>query len=164
MLLSIEALGEEIRAYDRRIDELAATRYPEVAALTQIQGVGNLTALAFTLTLEDPAHFATSRDVGAFLGLVPKYDQSGETHKALRISRAGDRVVRTLLVQCAHYILGRNGPPCDLKRYGERIASRGGKVAKRKAVVAVARKLAVLLHALWRSGARYVPERTAASA
>ncbi len=164
MLLAIEALSDEIKTYDRRVDELAAQDYPEAGVLTQVAGVGNLTALAFILTLEDWAHFPTSRDVGAFLGLVPKRDQSGATDKALRISKAGNRLVRTLLVQCAHHVLGRNGPPSDVRRYGERIAARGGKIAKRKAVVAVARKLAVLLHALWRSGEKYVAERSSAAA
>ena len=164
MLLAIEALTDEIKTYDQRVDELARKDHAEVGVLTQVAGVGNLTALAFILTLEDSAHFASSRDVGAFLGLVPKRDQSGNTDKALRISKAGDRMVRTLLVQCAHHILGRNGPPSDLRQYGERIAARGGKVAKRKAVVAVARKLAVTLHALWRSGEVYVPERNSAAA
>ena len=158
LLVSIEDLTGQIKRYDKQIEELATKHYPETGALRQVPGVGSLTALAFILTLEDWAHFARSRDVGAFLGLVPKRDQSGETEKQLRISKAGDRVLRTLLVQCAHHILGRNGPPSDLKRYGERIASRGGKVAKRKATIAVARKLAVLLHSLWRSGEVYEPE------
>jgi transposase len=161
MLYAIEALTDEIKTYDKRIDKLATESYPETGVLTQIPGVGNLTALAYMLTLEDPAHFQQSRDVGAFLGLVPRRDQSGETDKQLRITKAGDRVVRTLLVQCAHHILGRNGPPCDLKTYGERIAARGGKIAKRKAVVAVARKLAVLMHTLWRTGEVYAPDRAA---
>jgi len=164
MLLTVEFLTDEIKAYDREVDRLATERYPETAALCQVAGVGNLTALAFVLTLEDPSHFATSRDVGAFLGLVPKRDQSGEVDKQLRISKTGDRLVRTLLVQCAHHILGRNGPDTDLKRYGERIASRGGKIAKRKAVIAVARKLAVLLHALWKTGEVYDPNRTTCAA
>ena len=164
LLVSIEDLTGQIKRYDKQIEELATKHYPETGALRQVPGVGSLTALAFILTLEDWAHFARSRDVGAFLGLVPKRDQSGETEKQLRISKAGDRVLRTLLVQCAHHILGRNGPPSDLKRYGERIASRGGKVAKRKATIAVARKLAVLLHSLWRSGEVYEPERRSAAA
>ena len=160
MLLTIEFLTDEIATYDRKVDQLATERYPETAVLTQVTGVGNLTALAYVLTLEDPRHYACSRDVGAFLGLVPKRDQSGEIDKQLRITKTGDRLVRTLLVQCAHYILGRNGPDTNLKQYGERIASRGGKIAKRKAVIAVARKLAVLLHALWRTGEVYDPNRT----
>lgn len=160
LLKVLETLSEEIKGYDRQIDRLATERHPETAALTQVPGVGNLTALAFVLTLESPARFARSRDVGAFLGLVPKRDQSGSTEKQLRITKAGDRLVRTLLVQCAHYILGRKGPSCDLRCYGERIAKRGGPLAKRKAVVAVARKLAVLLHVLWRTGEVYEPNRS----
>jgi len=158
MLLAIEFLTDHIQGYDREIDRLAEERYPETAALTQVTGVGNLTALAFVLTLEDPAHFARSRDVGPFLGLVPKRDQSGATDKPLPISKAGDRLVRTLLVQCAHQILRRDRPDTDLKRAGERI-TRGGAIAKRKAVVAVSRKLAVLLHALWKTGEVYEPLR-----
>jgi len=161
MLEAIDGLTDQIRVYDKRVDKLAEEAYPETGVLTQVPGVGNLTALAYMLTLEDPAHFKKSRDVGAFIGLVPKRDQSGETDKQLRITKAGDKMLRTLLVQCAQYILGRNGPPCDLKRAGERIALRGGKVAKRKAVIAVTRKLAVLLHALWRTGEVYAPDRAA---
>jgi len=159
MLHAIEALTDEVKEYDAQVEAIANERYPETECLTQVAGVGRLTALAYVLTLEDPAHFATSRDAGSFLGLVPKRDQSGETDKQLRISRCGDRMVRTLLVQCAHYILGRNGPDSDLKRFGERRASRGGAAAKKRAVIAVARKLAVLLHALWRTGEAYEPLR-----
>jgi transposase len=159
LLHAIEALADEIKEYDAQVESIAKERYPETERLTQVTGVGRLTALAYVLTLEDPAHFATSRHAGAFLGLVPRRDQSGETDKQLRISRCGDRMVRTLLVQCAHYILGRNGPDTDLKRFGERRASRGGASAKKRAVIAVARKLAVLLHALWRTGESYQPNR-----
>lgn len=159
LLLAIEALTDEIKTYDGQIEELADERYPETACLTQIAGVGKLSALAFILTLEDPAHFGSSRDVGAFLGMVPKRDQSGETDKQLGISRCGDGLVRTLMVQCAHYILGRHGPDSDLKRFGERRASRGGAAAKKRAVIAVARKLSVLLHSLWKTGEIYEPLR-----
>ena len=158
MVAAVESLTEQIKAYDRRIDALAK-KYTASEQLTQVIGVGNLTAVAFLLVLADPDRFEKSRDVGAYLGLVPRRDQSGETDKQLRITKAGDRMLRTLLVQCAHYILGRNGPPCDLKRHGERIAARGGAIAKRKAVIAVARKLACLLHALWRTGEIYEPNR-----
>lgn len=163
MLLAVEALTTQIRALDKQVDALAA-RYKETERLTQVTGVGNLTALTFVLTLEDWRRFQRSRDVGAFLGLVPRRDQSGATDKQLRITKSGDRLLRTLLVQCAHYVLGRNGPPCDLKAYGERISARGGSIAKRKAVVAVARKLATLLHALWRSGEVYQPTRMTSAA
>ena len=157
LLLAIEALTDEIAEYDKKIDDLAEKKYPESARFTQVYGVGNLTAMAYMLTLEDPTRFRNSRSVGAFLGLVPRRDQSGAMEKQLSISKAGDRMVRSLLVQCAHRILASNGPDSDLRRAGERIASRGGRTAKRRAVIAVARKLAVLLHALWRTGATYEP-------
>jgi transposase len=159
LLLSIEFLSEEIAEYDREIDRLAQERYPETQVLTQVRGVGHLTALAFVLTVGDPRHFPDSRMVAAFLGLVPRRDQSGGTEKQLRITKAGDGLVRTLLVQCAQHILQTRSPACDLKRHGERVAGTGGKIAKRKAVVAVARKLSVLLLALWKTGEVYDPNR-----
>jgi transposase len=158
LVLTIEFLNDEIRDYERKIDELGTETYPETAVLRQVDGVGPLTSLTYILTLEDPDRFAHSRDVGPFLGLVPRLDQSGNIDKQLGITKAGDAVLRTLLVQCAQHILGRFGKDCDLKRYGERIAARGGKIAKRKAVIAVARKLAVLLHHLWKTGAVYDPD------
>lgn len=157
MVLTIEYLTDEIKSYDKKIDELATKKYPETGLLTVVDSVGNLTALTFVLTLDDPDRFAHSRDVGPFLGLTPKLDQSGDVDKQLRITKAGDRALRTLLVQCAQRILGRFGKDCDLKRYGERIAARGGPIAKRKAVIAVARKLAVRLHHLWKTGDIYDP-------
>jgi transposase len=126
--------------------------------------VGPVTALHFILTVGDPQRFRRSRDVGAFLGLVPKRHQSGESEQQLRISKAGNSEMRTLLVQCAQYILGRFGPDTDLKRWGTAMAVRGGKNAKRRAIVAVARKLSVLLHALWTSKATYDPLYNAAAA
>lgn len=160
LLVSIECLSREIQAHDKAIERLCQESYPETACLRQVWGVGPLTALTFVLTLEDPAHFARSRDVGAYVGLVPRRDQSGEMDKQLRITKEGDASLRTLLVQCAHRALQKDAPRTDLKRHGERIAARGGKIAKRKAVTAVARKLAVLLHALWRTGEVYAPNRT----
>lgn len=164
LLHSIELLTEEIAQYDREIRQMARERYPETSTLSQVWGVGDLTALTFVLTLEDPSHFTSSRTVGAFLGLVPRRDQSGETEKELRITKAGDALVRTHLVECAQRILQTNAPDTDLKRSGERIAARGGKVAKRKAVTAVARKLAVLLHSLWKTGEVYEPLRNVRAA
>jgi len=154
----IEELTQRIRAYDRAVDE-TAVRYPETGRLTQVTGVGTLTALAFVLTLEDAARFAESRMVGPYLGLVPRRDQSGQTDKQLPITKAGNTYLRSLLVSGAHYILGPFGPPCNLRRQGEALMKRGGKNAKKRAVIAVARKLAVLLHALWKSGTMYEPDR-----
>jgi len=157
LLKVIEDLTQRIRAFDKAIKELSCREYPETSRLRQVTGVGPVTALAYVLTLEEPDRFAKSRAVGPFLGLTQRRDQSGETDKQLRISRAGNEYLRRLLVGCAHYILGPFGPDCDLRRYGLRIAERGGKNAKRRAIVAVARKLAVLLHRLWISGALYEP-------
>ncbi len=144
----IEALTKTIRGYDRDVDELCKSRYPQSATLMAIRGVGPITSLATVLVLGDPTRFRCSRDVGPYLGLVPARDDSGEQQPQKGISKAGDVFLRRLLVQAAHYILGPFGEDCDLRRWGLSIAERGGKIAKRKAVVAVARKLAVLMHRL----------------
>lgn len=161
-LCVLDTMTEQVRRLDRAIEELAAEKYPEVEFLTQVSGVGKLTALTFILTIGDPARFGCKRNVAAYLGLVPKRDQSGETDKQLRITKAGDGYLRRLLVGSAQYILGPFGPDCDLKRKGLELAQRGGARAKRKAVVAVARKLAVLLLTLWHDEAIYDPQRSAA--
>lgn len=156
----LEMIGEltgRIRAYDREIKRMACEVYPAALHLAQVPGVGPLTSLGYVLLVEDPTRFERSRDAGAYFGLVPKLDESSDSKPQLRITKAGDRLGRRLLVSAAHYILGPFGPDCDLRRYGERIAARGGKNAKKRAVVAVARKLAVLLHRLWVSGAAYDP-------
>ena len=160
---TIGSLTEKIKDYDRCIEELAAERYPETELLRQVSGVGSLTALTFVLTLEDPQRFAESRSVGAYLGLTPGTDQSGEQDPQMRISGEGDEMLRRLLVSSAHYILGPFAPDSDLRRHGEKIAQRGGKNAKKRAVVAVARKLSVLLHRLWVSGEVYEPLHNARS-
>jgi transposase len=157
VVATIALLTERIGDYDRRIERLAKERYPESELLRQVQGVGVLTALTFILTLEDPNRFEKSRTVGAYLGLVPEADQSGEQDPQKRISREGDEMLRRLLVQSAHYTLGPFGKDSDLRRHGEKIASRGGNNAKKRAVVAVARKLSVLLHRLWVTGELYEP-------
>jgi transposase len=159
---TIASLTEKIKYYDRRIERLCKECYPhESALLRQVPGVGALTALTYVLTLEDPHRFAKSRSVGAYLGLVPGMDQSGESDPQERISKEGDETLRRLLVGSAHYILGPFAPNTDLRRHGEKIAERGGKNAKKRAVVAVARKLAVLLHRLWITGEAYEPLRNA---
>ncbi len=153
----IGSLTERIRQYDLELQIVAKERYPETDLLRQVEGVGPLTALTFVLTLEDPHRFEKSRCVGAYLGLVPARDQSGDRDPQKRISKEGDQMLRKLLVSGAHYILGPFGSDSDLRRHGEKIASRGGKNAKKRAAVAVARKLAVLLHSLWVSGEVYEP-------
>ncbi|MDP9438791.1 MAG: IS110 family transposase [Actinomycetota bacterium] len=157
-ILETEAsLTTRIRQYDRDLEALSRELYPETLFLRQVQGVGLLTALAFVLVLEDPARFETSRAVGAYAGLTPGQDQSGERDPQQRISGRGDEMLRKLLVQSAHYVLGPFAQDSDLRRHGEKIAGRGGKNAKKRAVVAVARKLSVLLHRLWMSGEVYEP-------
>jgi len=159
LLREIESLNERIAEYDRRIEHIAKEVYPQVAVLKQIKGVGPLIALTFVLTLDDPNRFRRSRDVGCFVGLRPGRKNSGMSEPQLQISKEGDRYLRTLLVQGAHYILGPFGQDSDLRRWGLKLAERGGKNAKKRAVIAVARKLAVLLHKLWVSGEVYEPLR-----
>jgi transposase len=157
LLPLIEMLSETIRQYDKAIAALSRRHYPVVERLQQVSGVGPLTALAFVLTLEDPHRFRRSRTVGAYLGLVPGTHESGDQVPQMHITKEGDVMLRCLLINAAHYILGRYGPDCDLRRHGLRIAQRGGKIAKKRAVVAVARKLAVLLHKLWVDQLDYDP-------
>jgi transposase len=159
VLEQIGWLAERIREYDRQLEAVSKERCPETHLLSQVEGVGTLTALSFVLTLEDPHRFEKSRSVGAYLGLVPATDRSGERDPQRRISKEGDEMLRKLLVGSAHYVLGPFGQDSDLRRHGEKIASRGGKNAKKRAAVAVARKLAVLLHSLWMSGEAYEPLR-----
>lgn len=155
LLRMIEQLTREIRSMDQQIERLCKDGYRETDVLRQIPGIGPLTALAFVLTLEDPHRFAKSRDVGAYLGLRPRQRDSGGQRPQLRITKAGDALVRRLLVTAAHYVLGPFGPDTDLRRFGLRLAEHGGKAAKKRAAVAVARKLAVLLHRLWITGEVY---------
>jgi transposase len=159
LLEVVENLSAQIKAMNRQIEEIAQHRYPETGRLREVSGVGALTSLAFVLTVADPTRFRRSREVGPYLGLVPKQDQSGTLDKQLHITKAGDTYLRRLLVGSAQYILGPFGPACGLRSFGQRLAMRGGKNAKRRAVVAVARKLAVLLHKLWVSDTVYDPRR-----
>jgi transposase len=156
-LETIGSLTERIREYDRQLEMLCQEHYPETELLRQVEGVGVLTALTFVLTLEDPYRFEKSRSVGAYLGLVPARDQSGDRDPQKRISKEGDEMLRRLLVGSAHYVLGPFGSDSDLRRHGEKIASRGAKNSKKRAVVAIARKLSVLLHRLWVTGEAYDP-------
>jgi transposase len=149
ILEQIASLTERIRQYDRKLQEICQEHYPETDLLRRVEGIGPLTALTFVLTVEDPYRFEKSRSVGAYLGLVPATDRSGDRDPQKRISKEGDQMLRKLLVGSAHYILGPFGSDSDLRRHGEKIARRGGKNSKKRAAVAVARKLSVLLHRLW---------------
>lgn len=158
MLAVIASLTVEIRGMDKRILCLIDEGYPVARAfMAQISGVGPMTALGYVLAIEDPGRFRRSRDVGAYLGATPRQRDSGERTPRLHISKAGDALLRRLLVQCAHYILGPFGQDSDLRRWGLRLA---GSSSKKRAIVAVARKLAVIMHRLWVTGEVYEPLRT----
>ena len=159
LLAGIESLSERIRECNERMEELAQKSYPQVALLKQIQGVGTLIALTFLLTLEDAHRFRKSRDVGCYLGLQPGRRNSGPSEPQMHLSKEGDPYLRTRLVQGAHPMLGPFGVDSDLRRWGLKLAERGGKNGKKRAVIATARKLAVLLHRLWVSGEVYEPLR-----
>ncbi|HKR82665.1 MAG TPA: IS110 family transposase [Terriglobales bacterium] len=157
LLEELESLSEHIREYNQRIECIAEEHYPETALLKQVKGVGTLVALTYMLTLEDPHRFSKSRDAGCYAGLQPGRRNSGQSEPQMRISKEGDAYLRGLLVQSAHHILGPFGADSDLRRWGLKLAERGGKNGKKRAIVATARKLAVLLHRLWVSGEVYEP-------
>ena len=157
MLPAIEGLNQQIRELDHTIQRVAQDKYPESARLDQVWGVGVQTALAYVLTLEKAERFAKSRTAGSFIGLQPKRSQSGGRDPQLGISKAGNGHLRWLLVECAQRILSRRAPDSQLRQWGLKLCERGGKNAKKRAIVAVARKLSVLWHKLWASGEAYDP-------
>lgn len=156
----LEELGTihlRIKGLDDTIKRKIAPRYPAIERLKQVDGVGTLTALAYALSIGDPNRFKKSRDIGPFVGLCPRKHSSGQSDPQLSITRAGNPFLRRTLVQSAQYALGPFGPDCELRRHGQKLVLRGGKCAKKRAVVAVARKLAVLLHRLWVDTTPYDP-------
>ena len=155
LLETIDHLNEQIHYYDQMEEQIARERHPKYMLLEQVNGVGVHTALSYMLTIGDPERFQKSRMVGCFLGMRPRKQDSGESRPQLGITKAGDEYLRKTLVNCAHYILGPHGRDSDLRRFGQRICERGGKNAKKRAVIAVARKLSVLLHRLWVTGEAY---------
>jgi transposase len=159
MMQLLKTITEQIAVYDEEIEKLGQGKYPHTSRLQQVPRVGSLTSTTFVLTIADPNRFKHARDVGPYLGLAPAKHQSGKSDPQLGITKSGDTMLRTLLVQCAQQILRKTSPDTSLKRFGLRLARKGDKVSKRKAVVAVARKLSVLLLALWKSGEEYEPLR-----
>jgi transposase len=157
LLEEVASLTEKIKECDRKVEQIARDRYPETKLLRQVSGVGPLIALTYVLTIEDKERFKKSRDVGCYVGLRPKQSESGERQPELRITKEGDVYLRKLLVQGAHCIMGKRAPDTDLKRWGTKLAGHGGKNARKRAIVAVARKLAILLHHLWVTGEVYEP-------
>jgi transposase len=152
MLLVLEACAAQVKALERKIETIIAQRYPEAARLREVDGVGPITALTFVLTIDDAGRFKRTRDVGAFLGLVPRRDQSGMRDKALPISKCGDRYLRRLLVNCAQYLLGPFGKPCDLRQHGLDLIGRLGPNSRKRVAIAIARKLAVTLLSMLKTG------------
>jgi transposase len=158
LLEVLEQIQQRINAYDKEVERLCGQVYPETKLLRQVTGVGPLIALTYVVAIDDPLRFKDSRTLGAYLGLTPRSYQSGESDPQLRITKAGDGDVRRLLVGAAAYLMRKCSPPCDLKRFGMRIAHGGSPRDRRRAHVAVARKLAVLLHRLWITGEVYDPD------
>jgi transposase len=150
-----------IRTTERKLARVATERYPVTAVLRQVDRVGPVTSLTYALTIEDPRRFRKSRAVGAYCGLAPKRRDSGNTRSQLGITKAGSHLLRRCLVQCGQQILSTRGQDSDLRRFGQAICARGGGRARKRAVTAIARKLAVLLHRLWVSGETYDPLRQA---
>jgi transposase len=161
LLETIADLTARLKAMRQELESMARERYPETALLRQVAGVGLICSLTYALTLEEPQRFQRSRAVGAYVGLVVRQRQSGEQQPQLHITKSGDVALRGVLVQSAQYILGRYGPDTDLRRWGLKLAGEGNKSRRKKAVIAVARKLAVLLHHLWSTGEVYEPLRRA---
>jgi transposase len=157
VLEQIAEMTKKIKHYDGLIKRLTETEYPETQALIQVYGVGQLTALTYVLTLGSKERFQRSRDVGCYLGLRPKRSQSGDRDPQLGITKAGNIYLRTLLVECANHVLGPHGRDSTLRQWGLHLASRGGKQSRNRAIVAVARKLAVLLHRIWITQEPYLP-------
>jgi transposase len=157
VLEQIAAMTVKIQQYDRTIKRLTETEYPETQALLKVYGVGQLTALTYVLTLGSKERFKRSRDVGCYLGLRPRRSQSGKRDPQLGITKAGNIYLRSLLVECANHVLGPRGKDSTLRQWGLHLAARGGKQSHNRAIVAVARKLAVLLHRIWITQAQYIP-------
>jgi transposase len=163
VLEQIATMTVKIKHYDRTIKRLTETEYTETQALLQVYGVGQLTALTYVLTLGSKERFQRSRDVGCYLGLRPRRSQSGEGDPQLGITKAGNTDLRSLLVECANHVLGSHGRDSTLRQWGLHLPSRGGKQSRNRAIVAVARKLAVLLHRIWVTQEPYVPFYAAAA-
>lgn len=150
-------LTKTILGFDKKLDVFAAKYMPRAKILQEIPGVGPVTAVAFALAVDNPERFPNQRAIGAYFGLVPRRDQSGEVDKRLGITKAGDPLIRRLLTQCAHVILQARNRDCDLKRFGERLIN-AGSTNKKRAVTAVARKLAVQMLRVLQTGEPHDPD------
>ena len=148
MLIAWRQLREQIAAFDKALRALAKSS-PTCRLLMSVPGIGVLSVLAYVSTIEDPLRFNRSRSIGAHMGLTPRQYQSGEIDRSGRISRCGDTLTRTMMYEAAVVILTRVKRASPLKEWAQAIAKRSG---AGKARVALARKLSVILHSIWRSG------------
>jgi transposase len=165
LLAALEDVRKRLDAADRAMARKARKERPEAVRLAaQVPGVGLLTAVAIVVAFHDVKRFDRARDAGPYFGFDVKKRASGDRDPKLGITKAGNKTVRWLLVQCAHYILGKKCEPSALRDWGLRLLKRGGPGARGRAAVAVARKLAVLLLALLQSGKDYRPYPTAPAA
>lgn len=146
-----EAVLAAIAGIDRDIRRMTRVSEP-CRRLMTVPGVGPLTALAFVAALDDPSRFRRSRDVGAYFGLVPRRIQSGETDYTGRISKCGDKAIRTLLFEAANVMLTRCKREFGLRSWAMKVAARS---SKRKARIALARRIAIILHAMLRDGTEF---------
>ena len=157
----LKAINLKIKAYDKLIARLAERPEfkPMVERVRVVYGVGTIGSTVFVAAIGGrPDRFDRVRDIGPYFGMIPKQDQSGDDDKQLHITHAGPEIVRTALVECAGVVMMEKSKDTDLKLKGLRIAMRGGKIARKKAKVAVARGLAVAMLALLQHPEReYVP-------
>lgn len=162
VIATLHEVNKKIAQHDEEVERLFEES-PTAGRLARIDAVGPITSLAFTFTVDDPTKFKKSRIVASFVGLTPAKDQSGESDPQKHISKSGNALLRRLLVQCAHRLLGPFGGDCDLRRWGLSLCARGGSAARKRAIVAVARKLAVVMHRVWVTGREYDPHFNAAT-
>jgi hypothetical protein len=149
--LDVRDVCAQLRVYDRAITRRA--RGDDTARqLMSAPGVGAVVALAYMTAIEDPARFGRSSSVAPYLGMTPRRYQSGEVDHGGRISKCGDGMVRSLLFEAAKVLLSRSARPSVLKTWGKTI---GKRIGAKKATIAVARKLAVILHRMWTTGTTF---------
>lgn len=154
------AIAENIQQYDWLIQDYADAHFKtQVALLRTIPGVGLITSCMFVALIQDPKNFGNPRDAGCYFGLTAGQDQSGDKDAPMHVTKAGNTQMRKLLVTAANYILRDSSPDSAIKRYGQRICARGGKIARRKAKIAIARKLSVVMMSMLQSGESYRDER-----
>lgn len=146
LLIAWQAIREQVAVFDRQV-VMRAKADAAAKRLMTIPGVGVIVALAYAAVIDDPGRFKRSTSVGAYLGLTPRRYQSGEVDKAGRISKCGDGLLRSYLFEAANVLLSRHPRPSKLKTWGLALASR---IGMRRAKVAVARKLAAIMHRVWK--------------